>query len=163
MPHRPAHLPLGLHLSQAARVVSQAFDEALQEAGGALPVWLVLLNLTVRRPGNQRALAAAVGISEATLTHHLNGMERTGLITRRRDPDNRRIHVVELTPAGDEAFLRLRAAATGFDERLTRGLDATERAGLGQLLDRLVANVATADDDAPPWVGLAEPGAGPTP
>ncbi len=42
-------------------------------------------------------------------------METRGLITRRRDPDNRRIHVVELTAAGEEAFLRLRQAAMACD------------------------------------------------
>jgi len=46
--------PLGLQLSRANRAVSRAFDEALDQAGGSLPVWLVLLNLKIRRPGNQR-------------------------------------------------------------------------------------------------------------
>src|SRR5487761_1827099 len=84
--------PIGLRLSQAARTVSRAFDEALDQAGGTLPVWLILLNLKVRRPANQRELAEAVGVREATLTHHLNAMATRGLVTRERDPDNRRIH-----------------------------------------------------------------------
>ena len=54
-------------------------------------MWLVLLNLKTRRLANQRELAEAVGIREATLTHHLNAMEAGGLITRRRDTANRRI------------------------------------------------------------------------
>ena len=41
--------PVGLRLSQAARAVSRAFDEALEQAGGTLPVWLILLNLKIRR------------------------------------------------------------------------------------------------------------------
>ena len=44
-------LPIGLRLAQASRTVERAFDAALAEAGGSLPVWLVLLNLKVRRPG----------------------------------------------------------------------------------------------------------------
>ena len=47
--------------------MSRAFDEALVAAGGSLPVWLVLLNLKIRPRANQRELAAAVGIREATL------------------------------------------------------------------------------------------------
>ena len=141
MDGRPTQLPVGLHLSQAARVVSQAFDAALQAADGSLPVWLVLLNLKARPPANQRALAVAVGIREATLTHHLNSMERLGLISRHRDPDNRRIHVVALTGAGEDAFLRLRDAAIAFNSRLTDGFSADERDRLGAALDRLVANV----------------------
>ena len=68
-------LPLGLSLARAARVVSRAFDEALGDAGGSLPMWLVLLNLKIGRAANQRTLADAVGVTEATLTHHLNAME----------------------------------------------------------------------------------------
>src|SRR6202035_5590993 len=118
----PFPVPIGLRLAQASRTVERAFDEALAEAGGSLPVWLVLLNLKIRRPGNQRELAEAVGVKEATLTHHLNAMDSDGLITRRRDTANRRIHVVELTDAGEQTFLRLRSAALAFDRRLPAGI-----------------------------------------
>src|SRR5271170_5685998 len=94
---KPFPDPIGLRLNRAARTVGRAFDEALAEAGGSLPVWLILLNLKVHRPANQRELAEAVGVREATLTHHLNAMDAEGLITRQRDTANRRIHVVELT------------------------------------------------------------------
>src|SRR5580692_2840027 len=114
----PFPLPIGLRLAQAARAVERAFDEALGEAGGTLPVWLILLNLTIRKPANQRELAEAVGVREATLTHHLNAMETRGLITRTRDAANRRVQVVALTADGEDAFLRLRDAAVAFDARL---------------------------------------------
>lgn len=140
-------LPIGLRLSQAARVVGRAFDEALGAAGGSLPVWLILLNLKVRRPETQRELAEAVGIREATLTHHLNAMDAGGLIARTRDAANRRIQVVTLTEKGDEAFLRLRAAAMAFDARLRTGLDDADLATLATLLTRLSVNVAPAEDD----------------
>jgi len=143
-------LPIGLHLHQASRVIGQAFDDALSTAGGSLPVWLVLLNLRASRPANQRALAGAVGIGEATLTHHLNAMERQGVITRVRDPANRRVHVVALTAEGEQLFLRMREAAVAFDRRLNQGISAADRTQLADLLNRLVAN---ADDDsllAPP-------------
>lgn len=152
--------PLGLTLARAARVVSRAFDEALGDAGGSLPMWLVLLNLKIGRAANQRRLAEAVGVTEATLTHHLNAMETAGLVTRRRDPDNRRIHVVELTDAGEAAFLRLREAAMAFDRRLRRGVSADEEATLEEVLSRLAVNVARKNEQgAPPWVGLIDRGA----
>ena len=141
----PRTPPIGLHLSSAARLVTRAFDDALGEAGGSLPVWLVLLNLKMRRRvANQRELAAAVGIREATLTHHLNAMEADGLLTRRRDPDNRRVHLVELTEAGEASFARLRDAAMAFDRRLRHGIAATELAAFEDVLSRLAANVAPA-------------------
>lgn len=148
-------VPIGLRLNQAARAVGRAFDEALAEAGGSLPVWLILLNLKVRRPGTQRELAEAVGIREATLTHHLNAMDADGLITRTRDASNRRIQVVTLTEKGDEAFLRLRAAAIAFDAKLRTGLDEADLTTLATLLTRLSANVAVPAEAGPPWGGLA--------
>jgi MarR family transcriptional regulator, transcriptional regulator for hemolysin len=150
--------PLGLSLARATRVVSRAFDEALGDAGGSLPMWLVLLNLKIGRAAKQRRLAEAVGVTEATLTHHLNAMETAGLVTRRRDPDNRRIHVVEPTDAGEAAFLRLREAAIAFDRRLRRGVSADQAATLEDVLSRLAANVADNEKGAPPWVGLIERG-----
>lgn len=155
---RQTRPPLGLRLTRAARVVSRAFDDALGDAGGSLPMWLVLLNLKIDRAANQRQLAQAVGVTEATLTHHLNAMETAGLVTRRRDRDNRRIHIVELTDAGEAAFLRLREAAIAFDRRLRRGVSADEIATLEHVLDRLAANVAVNEAGTPPWVGLIEQG-----
>ncbi len=153
---RPARVPIGLQLSQAARIVSRAFDDALAEVGGSVPVWLVLLSLKTRRLANQRELAGAVGVREATLTHHLNAMDSQGLITRRRDPANRRIHIVELTEAGEAAFLRLRGAAVDFDRKLRGGCSDADLDALGSLLHRLLSNVAAQDAAAPPWTGLAD-------
>ena len=138
---RPAHTPIGLNLARTARSVNRAFDDALAQAGGSVPRWLVLISLKSRPVRNQRELAEAVGIREATLTHHLNSMDEDGLITRRRDPANRRVHLVELTEAGEAAFQRMRGAATAFDQRLRSGLSGDDVAQLEALLGRLAANV----------------------
>jgi MarR family transcriptional regulator for hemolysin len=137
---RPAQTPIGLELAGVARDVGRAFDAALARAGGSRPMWLVLLSLKARPTANQRELAAAVGIQDATLTHHLNGMEADGLLTRRRDPANRRVHVVELTAAGDEAFVRLRSVAHAFDAQLRAGFSEAETDALRGFLARLRAN-----------------------
>lgn len=139
---RPATPPIGLRLATTAKAVSRAFDEALASAGGSRPVWLILISLKTKRVSNQRELARAIGIEGATLTHHLHAMEAGGLVTRRRDPANRRVHVVELTEEGEAAFQRMRGAAMEFDRRLRGGIPDADIARLGELLDRLCANVA---------------------
>jgi MarR family transcriptional regulator, transcriptional regulator for hemolysin len=138
----PERHPIGLHLAQVAKVVSRAFDDALARAGGSRPIWLVLISLKSRQSASQRQLAAIVGIQGATLTHHLNAMESAGLVTRRRDPANRRNHVVELTPEGDALFFRLRDAATAFDQRLRSGLSERDLGQIEDLLTRLRDNIA---------------------
>ena len=149
-------VPVGLRLNQAARAVGRAFDDALAEAGGSLPVWLILLNLKIRRPGTQRELADAVGIREATLTHHLNAMDADGLITRARDAANRRVHIVTLTEKGDQRFLALRVAAMTFDAKLRTGLADSDLVTLETLLTRLSVNVGAPARTSPPWGGLVD-------
>jgi len=147
--------PIGLRLNQAARAVERAFDKALAEAGGSLPVWLILLNLKIHKPANQQELAKAVGVREATLTHHLNAMDARGLVTRTRDPANRRFQVVTMTEAGEAAFLRLRSAAMAFNARLSAGLTGADLDTLAALLSQLAANVG-AEAATPPWASLAD-------
>ena len=141
----PFPLPIGLRLNQAARAVERAFDEALGEAGGTVPIWLIMLNLKIGEPASQRELAEAVGVREATLTHHLNAMDARGLVTRARDAANRRVQVVALTEAGEAAFARLREAAIAFDVKLRAGLADADLATLSTLLGRLAANAGDAD------------------
>jgi MarR family transcriptional regulator for hemolysin len=137
----PREEPIGLFVARVAKSLGQAFDDALAEAGGSRPTWLILLALKTRDWPSQRDIAEAVGITGATLTHHLDGLERDGLIERRRDPANRRQQVVELTAAGEQAFQRLRGAAQGFDARLRAGLGDEEVARLRATLARLHENV----------------------
>ena len=132
-----------------ARDVGRAFDAALAQAGGSRPTWLVLLSLKTRPTANQRELAAAVGIQDATLTHHLNGMESDGLLTRRRDPANRRVHVVELTPAGKRRSTASAPSPRTTTTRLRTGFTEAEMDVLRALLGRLRGNVADTADATP--------------
>jgi MarR family transcriptional regulator, transcriptional regulator for hemolysin len=149
MPGPPQQPPIGLQLSRTARTVTRAFDEALRDAGGSQSTWLVLLSLKTGRWRTQSELAEAVGLRGPTLTHHLDAMEREGLVTRTRDPENRRIQRVELTDAGEEAFHRLRKVVTAFDRRLRSGFAEHELETLRDALARLEAAV-TAPADRPP-------------
>jgi MarR family transcriptional regulator for hemolysin len=149
--HRPVAEPIGLHLARTAKVVSRAFDDALAEAGGSRPVWLILVSLKSGTWATQRELAKSLGIEGATLTHHLDGLERGGLVSRSRDPDNRRVQRVELTKKGDKLFHRLRDAAVNFDEGLRDGISERDVDRLRALLGRLEANVTEdAAEAAPP-------------
>jgi len=135
--------PIGVLVTQAAKTLSRSFDAALAERGGSLPSWLVLLSLTGGEHRSQRSIAADVGIEGPTLTHHLNRMEADGLVTRARDPLNRRAHLVALTGDGRAAFHSLLGTVIGFDERLRAGFSDAELAMLRDLLHRLTANAVT--------------------
>jgi MarR family transcriptional regulator for hemolysin len=133
--------PIGLRVTRTARVISQAFERAMADAGGSAATWQVLLLVRTQNWGTQSAMAEAMGITPATLTHHLNGLERQGLIRRWREEDNRRNQRVELTDAGAALFERLRTVALAHDARLRSRLTDADAARLGELLDRLLAGL----------------------
>jgi MarR family transcriptional regulator for hemolysin len=134
--------PIGLRLTRTARVVTQAFERAMSEAGGSAATWQVLLLVRSRQWGQQSELAEAMGVTGATLTHHLNALERRGLVRRWREDDNRRNQRVELTEDGVALFDRLRTVAVRHDRRLRSALTAEEIETLAVLLDKLQSGIA---------------------
>jgi len=144
---RPQQEPIGLEVSRTGRLLQRAFDEQLLAAGGSLPVWLIVTALKRNNHRMQRDLAAAVGIEDATLTHHLNRMEQAGVVVRQRDPANRRNQIVTLTEDGERMFSSLLASVVAFDRRLRQGLTAHELEMLRDLLARVRANIAATAAD----------------
>ena len=131
---------LHLLLARTAKELSRAFDDALAAAGGSGPTWRVLLALDGGEHRTQAELAEAVGVRQPTLTHHLDALERAGLVVRERDPGNRRAQQVSVTESGRALFLRLRRTAAAFDGRLRAGLGEAEVAALRRTLGQLVEN-----------------------
>jgi MarR family transcriptional regulator for hemolysin len=137
----PQQTPIGLVVARTAKAMGHAFEEAMGAAGGSVSTWLIVRSLKTGPPRTQAELAAVVGVQGPTMTHHLDGLEQLGLITREREPANRRVQRVRLTQAGEAMFHRLRAAAVAFDRRARAGLSGPEEAELRRLLDVLHANV----------------------
>jgi MarR family transcriptional regulator for hemolysin len=137
---RPDGPPIGLQLAMTAKAVSRAFNEALAEAGGSLPIWLVLSTLKGERWRTQQELARAVGIEGPTLTRHLDGLEQAGLVERRRRPGDRRAMQVELSDGGLELHGRLLEAVIGFNRRLLEDVPAADVRQLRAMLARLESN-----------------------
>ena len=135
-----ADQPVELLVSGTAKMLSREFDAALAAVGGSRSTWLVLSSLKTAGHRTQGELAEAVGIRQPTLSHHLDGLERQGLVRRERTTDNRRVQTVTVTEAGEALFLRLRRAAGAFDGRLRAGLDDGEVAQLRRLLAQLAEN-----------------------
>lgn len=138
----PTDEPIGLFVTRMAKALGRSFDAALAARGGSLASWLVLTSLAGGDHRSQRSIAAAVGVEGPTLTHHLNRMELDGLVTRQRDPENRRAHQVELTDEGRATFRSLVGAVRAFDARLRSDFTDEELRTLRQLLTRLAANAA---------------------
>jgi MarR family transcriptional regulator for hemolysin len=130
-------IPIGLQLTRTARSVSQEFERAMADAGGSASAWQVLLLVRSGQWGTQSNLAKAMGVTAATMTHHLNALETQGLVRRWRDESNKRVQQVELTDAGIALFDRLREVAMKHDQRLRSRLNAKEVEQLTKLLQKV--------------------------
>ena len=159
MARRPVLPPIGLRLARTSHVVSQAFERAMADAGGSASAWQVLLLIRSREWGTQAQMAEAMGITGATLTHHLNALESQGLVRRWRDPGNRRVQQVELTTEGRALFDRLRQVALRHDQRLRSRLTEEEI----ELLVDLLAKLQDGLDDQHPVAADASSARSPFP
>jgi MarR family transcriptional regulator for hemolysin len=97
-------------------VVSTAFNAVLRAEGGSLPVWLILNSLRHGRWSTQLDLARSLGIEGPTMTRHLDNLEQSGFVTRRRSESDRRAVHVELTEAGSAAYDRMLGAVIAFNK-----------------------------------------------
>lgn len=121
-------------------MMGDVFDEYLDGAGGTRYQYFVYLALDRHPKASQREIARAVGVDDATLTHHLNAMARRGLIDRERSAKDRRIQRIVLTPAGQELRTALYAARDQYNVEQLEGIEDDERAFLGRILERIAAN-----------------------
>jgi MarR family transcriptional regulator, transcriptional regulator for hemolysin len=139
--------PLARALVMTGKALREHFEEALAQAGSSLATWVVLNGIVRGQRESQRGLAGDLRIKGATLTRHLDRLEREGLVRRARDPDDRRQIRVELTPAGLELHRRLRATARRVDARARTGMTDRDEATFRRLLGRIRKNLGGDDAD----------------
>jgi DNA-binding MarR family transcriptional regulator len=124
-------------LSQIGSAAAARFAERIAE-----------LDLTPPQTGLLRAVAVAPGQSQQTLARHLgtppsrlvaliDRLDERGLIERRRNPDDRRLHALHLTDAGFAMLRRIAEVGQSHDDEVCRTLRDDERTTLHSLLARI--------------------------
>jgi DNA-binding MarR family transcriptional regulator len=151
-------LPLLDHLARLGR---RAAENAMTP-GDLRPRHLIALKLLSEQgQTSQQGLADALSLDPSNVVGLLNELEERELITRRRDPIDRRRHIVELSRAG-QAELNLAYARLGcVEDELFNELTSEDRATLYHLLTR-AAGVSTAPCDAASAAPCDGPGASPS-
>jgi DNA-binding MarR family transcriptional regulator len=138
MHEEPTVGPLGL-LTRLSRVV---FRRATEDVLGMRLKAFVALTYLRHQPGmTQRQFGEAVMLDANNAVLLLNDIEAQGWAHRRRDPEDRRRHVVDITPAGLAALERADAALDGLEDDVLAPLSAEERETLRDLLARVLQPV----------------------
>jgi MarR family transcriptional regulator, lower aerobic nicotinate degradation pathway regulator len=108
--------------------------DAVEEAGFSLYDYSVLALLAEEARETQATIADALGVDRSQLVGVLDSLEQRGLVERQRDPNDRRRHLVSMTPEGRKQLARLRSIVDRVKEELLAPLDAEQRASLQELL-----------------------------
>jgi DNA-binding MarR family transcriptional regulator len=149
-------LPLIDHLARLGR---RAGEAQLNQFGDCLrPRHIIALRLLREGgPMPQHTLGEALSLDPSNVVGLLNELEERGLVTRRRDPADRRRHIVEASAAGTDKLAAIDAELDLVEDDLFKALSPEERTTLRALLVRAVGAVSPAwgpakcvVDDPPP-------------
>jgi MarR family transcriptional regulator, lower aerobic nicotinate degradation pathway regulator len=113
--------------------------ERIEQEGFDAHHYSVLAILAEGAQETQATIADALALDPSRLVALLDSLEERGLIARRRDPHDRRRHVVSITPAGKRQLQRLRAIAKQLEDEFFAPLDAGDRETFHRLLLRLAS------------------------
>ncbi len=119
-------------LTQLARVVYRRTPESV--LGMRLKEFVALSLLRDHRAAPQQAMGEAMCLDPNNLVLLLNDLEAAGYARRRRDPVDRRRHIVDITPKGVRALQRAERGLESVEDNVLSALDAGERAELRALL-----------------------------
>jgi DNA-binding MarR family transcriptional regulator len=127
-------------LAQVGTHAARRFTERLGELD-LTPAQLALLRLVAARPGqSQQKLAKQLGTSATRLVPLVDGLEKRGLIERRRNAEDRRLYALELSQDGRALMARLAVTAASHERSITAALTDAERATLHDLLAKIAVD-----------------------
>ena len=127
MPNNPDQVAedILLALRRIMRSMDIASRQLINRHGITTPQLVCLQHMLEQGPMTTGMLAKAVALSPATVTGILDRMERRGLVTRERRPEDKRRVLVAVTGAGRSAA---EAAPSYMAERLTQALQQVAEA-----------------------------------
>jgi DNA-binding MarR family transcriptional regulator len=125
-----------------ARLFDRQMAMRLRRHNVPIGQWPFLLFLWANEDLSQRDLSGLMAIEESTVTNTIDRMERDGLISRMRNPDNRRRNQLRLTERARELMSALLPEAMQVVKMATQGMSEMEIGFLTSLLGKVQVNLA---------------------
>jgi DNA-binding MarR family transcriptional regulator len=135
-------------LARLGRVASRQLSDRLAETGLKPPQAVILITLRDLGPMTQQALGDRLHVDPSNLVAFLNALEDEGLIVRKREPEDRRRHIVEITNSGIKRCPACFGPVAALDDQLLAGLSAKEKDALRDMLARVLATMEV--EEPPP-------------
>ena len=135
-------------LARLGRVAARQLGERLAETGLKPPEAVILTTLRDVGPMTQQALGERLHIDPSNLVAFLNALEEEELVVRRRDPDDRRRHIVEITDQGLERCPACLGPVAELEDELLAGLSDQEQRVLNRMLSRILATMPVEEPPA---------------
>jgi DNA-binding MarR family transcriptional regulator len=127
----------GYLLSRVGTAVQAGFKEVLS-AWGIRPLhFLILIALGKTKGASQQELCQTTKVDSGNMVELIDTLERLGYAERRRDPRDRRRHLVVLTGEGRSAFTAMTEAVSRYNARFLAPLGQAEQAALISSLTKL--------------------------
>jgi DNA-binding MarR family transcriptional regulator len=128
---------IGFLLARAHLIAREEADRALAEVGLTAKGYAALATVVSDAPISQQRLSRRLRMDPATMVDVIDGLEQSGYIERRRNPDDRREYALITTARGRGLFSRAKRALNAAERETIRDLDAEETSTLRELLGRI--------------------------
>ena len=128
-------------LNRAGARIAASFSDKVRPLGATLQMWRVLAALREQDGRRMGDLSTTTSIEVSTLTRLVDNMEKKGLVARRRDPQDARAIVLQVTPAGRRLTQRIVPIAERYETVALADFNSAETRTLKAALRRLYANM----------------------
>lgn len=135
----------GFLLSDTARMLRKRFDERARQHGATRAQWKALLGISRNEGINQGSLADLLEVEPITLCRLIDRMQESGLVERRRDPNDRRAWQLFLTEKAGPVLEELHETADELMSQALLEISETQIDTMTELLNRIRHNLTASE------------------
>ena len=123
------------------KTITEAFDNILNKKGVTRVQWIALYYLGKNDNINQKMLGKKMNIKESTIVRLIDRMETDELVERKKNPNDKRVINIVLTPKGEDTRKKLLPEGQKFNDIVAEGIKKEDLEIFMDVLHKMVSNV----------------------